>query len=225
MTSGGKAGYAGTGPGEFTPDGCAVDLYLRLPPGDEARIVAAAVPPPARLLELGCGTGRMTHELVAAGYAVTAVDESAAMLRHVTGARTVHSSIEDLALPETYDVVLLGSYLVHGASAAELLAVSRRHVAPGGKVLIQREGPGWHDQVPRSRPVGDGVARVVSDEDAGDGFRQVHVEYEFPDATWTQTFRSKPLTTAEFEQLVAAAGLTVERYLTKDDTWAAATVH
>ncbi len=91
-----------------------------------------------------------------------------------------------------------------------------------GRVVIQREGPGWHEDVPRERPVAGGVARVVADTDAGDGFRAVHVEYEFPDAFWTQTFLSRPLTTAQFERLAGDAGLSVERYLTSDGGWAVA---
>jgi len=220
MTTNRRAGYAGTGPGEIAPDGCAVELYARLPVAAEPDIIAAAAPPPARLLELGCGAGRVSRALVDLGYDVTAVDESAGMLARVGGARTVHSRIEDLALDETYDVVLLASFLVHGPTAPALLAACRRHVAPAGVVLVQREGPGWHTEVPRERPVAGGVARVVSDQDAGDGFRSVHVEYEFPDARWTQTFRSRPLTTAQFEKLVTGAGLTVVRYLGPDGSWA-----
>jgi SAM-dependent methyltransferase len=222
MSHEGKAGYAGSGPGEITPDGCAVDLYARLPVRDEPAIVAAAAPPPASLLELGCGAGRVTRPLVALGYDVTAVDESAAMLARVGGARTVRSPIEDLDLPGGFDVVLLASFLVHGPTAAALLRTCRRHVAPGGKVVVQREGPGWHEEVPREGPAGDGVARVVSDEDDGDGFRAVRVEYEFPDAFWTQTFRSRPLTAGQFEGLLHDAGLVVDRYVTPDGSWAVA---
>jgi SAM-dependent methyltransferase len=218
-----RPGYGGTGPGEITPDGCAVELYRRLPVGGEPEIVTAAVPPPATLLELGCGTGRVTGALAKAGYDVTAVDESAAMLAHVTGARTVRGPIEELALPKRFDVVLLGSFLVHGPSAARLLRTCRRHVADGGRVLIQREGADWHDRVPPESRVGDGVARVVSDEPAGDGLRSVHVDYEFPDGRWTQTFVTRPLTVAAFEGLLVEAGLGVDRYLTSDGTWAAAT--
>ena len=220
MTTNRRAGYAGTGPGEITPDGCAVELYARLPVAAEPDIIAAAAPPPARLLELGSGAGRVSRALIERGYDLTAVDESAAMLARAGGVRTVHSRIEDLALGETYDVVMLASFLVHGPSAPALLAACRRHVAPGGVVLVQREGPGWHTEVPRERPVAGGVARVVSDQDTGDGFRSVHVEYEFPDARWTQTFRSRPLTTAQFENLVTGAGLTVVRYLGPDGSWA-----
>ena len=222
MANSGKAGYAGSGPGDFSPDGCAVDLYARLPAEDEPEIIAAAVPPPATLLELGCGAGRVTRELTRLGYEVTAVDESAAMLARVEGARTVRSPIEDLALPGTFDVVLLGSFLVHGPTAAALLATCRRHVDHDGFVLIQREGADWHTRVPRERAIGAGVARVVSDVEDRDGLRSVHVEYEFPDARWTQTFRTRPLTVEQFERLLVGAGLFVDRYLTPDGTWVAA---
>jgi SAM-dependent methyltransferase len=222
-----RPGYDGSGPGDITPDGCAVDLYLRLPVDNEPDVIAAAAPPPATLLELGCGVGRVTRALTARGYAVTAVDESPAMLDHVTGARTVRSPIEALDLAETFDVVLLGSFLVHAGDPAArqaLLRTCRRHVAAGGTVLIQREGAGWHDDVPRERPLLDGVARVTASTDAGDGVRSVHVEYVFPDARWTQTFLSRPLSAAQFTDALTGAGLVLERYLTADGTWAAARV-
>jgi SAM-dependent methyltransferase len=187
--------------------------------GDEPEIIATAVPPPASLLELGCGAGRVTRSLARLGYAVTAVDESAEMLARIDGVRTVHSSIEDLALPETFDVVLLASFLVHGPTAADLLRTCREHVDIDGHVVIQREGAGWHTDVPRERAVAGGMARVVADTEDGDGFHTVHVEYDFPDAHWTQKFRSRPLTVEEFESLLHEAGLFVERYVTPDGTW------
>src|SRR5688572_13653607 len=220
-----RPGYDGSGPGDITPDGCAVDLYRRLPVDHEPEVIAAAAPPPATLLELGCGVGRVTRALAGRGYAVTAVDESPAMLRHVTDARPVCSPIEALELGETFDVVLLGSFLVHAGDPAvrqALLRTCRRHVAAGGVVLIQREGVGWHDAVPRERPLLDGVARVTASTDAGDGVRSVHVEYVFPDARWTQTFLSRPLTPAQLTGALTEAGLALERFLTPDGTWVAA---
>ncbi|MBG0566256.1 class I SAM-dependent methyltransferase [Actinoplanes aureus] len=217
-----KNGYDGTGPGAFTPDGCAVDLYTRLPVRDEPQIIASAAPPPATLLELGAGAGRVTRALTAMGYAVTAVDESPEMLAHVTGARTVCSSIEDLRLPDRYDVVLLSSFLVHApdpAVRAALLDTCRRHVTPGGVVLIQREGVDWHERVPRESPAGDGIARALASDDLGDGTRSIRFEYEFPDATWTQVFRSRPLTPEQFEAALSEAGLVLDRYLTSDGIW------
>ena len=220
-----RPGYAGTGPGEFTPDGCAVDLYRRLPVRDEPQIIASAAPPPATLLELGCGTGRVTRGLAEIGYQVTAVDESAAMLGFVTGAYTVQSPIEDLALNRVFDIVFLSSFLVHNPDVAvrrRMLEACRQHVEPAGTVIIQREGAGWHTRIPRQNPIADGFSRVTASDDVGDGVREVHVEYDFPDAHWTQTFRSRPLTVQQFENALREAGLFVERYLTPDGTWVAA---
>ncbi len=218
-----REGHIGTGSGPITPDGCAVGVYERLTPQGEPEVVRAAVPAGASLLELGCGTGRITGPLAGYGFVVTAVDESPDMLARVRGARTVCSPIEQLDLGERFDAVLLGSFLVHAADEdvrGALLATCRRHVADDGCVLIQREGPDWHERVPREGPLpGGGTVRVVSSEPVGPGVNSVHVAYVFPDATWTQTFRSRPLTPGEFERALAAHGLAIDAVLTDDGTW------
>ncbi|MFB7909944.1 class I SAM-dependent methyltransferase [Kitasatospora sp. NPDC056076] len=220
-----REGYEGTGAGAITPDGCAVEVWTRLPVGDAPDVIEAAAPPGARILELGCGVGRMTHPLVKRGFAVTAVDESAEMLARVRPeVRTVRSPIERLNLGERFDVVLLASFLVHAGDPAVrqgLLETCRRHVAGDGCVLVQREGEDWHRNVPReSRIAGtDGVARILSATPVGAGVNSVRTEYVFPDGTWTQTFLSRPLSTAAFEEALADAGLRIETYLTDDRTW------
>ncbi|WP_425835172.1 class I SAM-dependent methyltransferase [Streptomyces fractus] len=219
-----RTGYEGTGPGAITPDGCAVELYSRLAVEDEPDVVAGAVPAGAKLLELGCGVGRVTHSLVDRGFKVTAVDESPEMLERVRGARTVRGAIESLDLGETFDAVLLGSILVHTGEAevrAGMLAACRRHVAEDGCVLIQRERPGAHENLPRevTGPGGGFTIRKLHSEPVGDGVRSVKVEYVFPDAVWTQTYRARPLTQEEFEQALAQADLKVDRVLTEDGTW------
>ncbi|MEU4654254.1 class I SAM-dependent methyltransferase [Streptomyces sp. NPDC023723] len=218
-----RAGHKGTGPGAITPDGCAVELYSRLPAGAEPDIVASAVPAGARVLELGSGVGRLTHPLRERGFTVTAVDESAEMLERVRGARTICGPIEDLDLGETFDVVLLASFLVHTADAEVrrgLLRTCARHVAKDGCVLIQREGEDYHTRVPRERTDPGGfTVRIASSEPIGEGVNEVRAEYEFPDAVWTQTFRARPMTREEFEAALAEAGLRVDRYLTDDRIW------
>ncbi|MEU7405157.1 MULTISPECIES: class I SAM-dependent methyltransferase [unclassified Streptomyces] len=221
-----REGHQGTGPGAITPDGCAVELYSRLPAGPEPDVVAAAVPPGARILELGSGVGRMTHPLLERGFVVTAVDESAEMLEHVRGARTIRSPIEDLDLGERFDAVMLASFLVHAGDVEvrrELLRTCARHVAEDGCVLIQREGANYHTNLPRERVDPSGFTiRILSADPVGDGVNAVRAEYEFPDAVWTQTFRARPLTREQFEEALEEAGLAVDRYLTDDGTWARA---
>ncbi|MFJ6461037.1 class I SAM-dependent methyltransferase [Streptomyces sp. NPDC091387] len=219
-----REGYSGTGPGAITPDGCAVELYTRLSVGSEPDVIAAAVPAGSRILELGCGAGRVTHPLIRRGFDVTAVDESAQMLEKVRGARTVQSPIEALELgDETFDVVMLASFLVHTGDHRVrdgLLRSCRRYVRDGGVVLIQREGPDYHTGLPRERVEPAGYTlRIVSSQPVGDGVRSVRAEYEFDDAQWSQTFLSRPLSKEQFEEYLAAAGLGVDRYLTDDGVW------
>ncbi|GAQ56513.1 class I SAM-dependent methyltransferase [Streptomyces acidiscabies] len=223
-----RDGYEGTGPGAITPDGCAVELYSRLPVGAESGVIAGAVPAGARILELGCGVGRMTHPLVERGFRVTAVDESAEMLERVRGVRTVRSPIEELDLGETFDVVLLASFLVHAGDAEVrrgLLRTCVRHVAPGGSVLIQREGADYHTDVPRERVDPSGFrVRIRSSTPVGDGVNSVHVEYEFADAVWTQTFLARPMGEGQFGEALAEVGLRVGEVLTEDGVWVRAVV-
>ncbi|MFJ4579801.1 class I SAM-dependent methyltransferase [Streptomyces echinatus] len=218
-----REGHEGTGPGAVTPDGCAVELYARLPAGDEPDIIAAAVPAGAHILELGSGVGRMTHPLLERGFTVTAVDESADMLARIRGARTIRSTIESLDLGEKFDVVMLASFLVHTGDEevrGGMLRTCARHVAEGGCVLIQREGPDYHTDVPRERTDPSGFTiRIASVEPAGKGVNSVRAEYMFPDAVWTQTFLARPLTKERFESVLAEAGLEVDTYLTPDGMW------
>ncbi|MHA5053516.1 class I SAM-dependent methyltransferase [Streptomyces sp. SD15] len=218
-----REGHEGAGPGAITPDGCAVELYARLSIGAEPDIVSAAVPAGAHILELGSGVGRMTHPLLERGFTVTAVDESAEMLERIRGARTICSPIEELDLGETFDVVMLASFLVHTGEESlrrAMLEACARHVAEGGCVLIQREGEDYHSNVPRERIDPSGyTVKILSAEPVGDGVNSVYAEYVFPDATWTQTFTARPLTKEQFEEALGEAGLRVERYLTEDRVW------
>ncbi|MGP4008931.1 class I SAM-dependent methyltransferase [Streptomyces sp. 4N124] len=218
-----RSGHQGTGPGAITPDGCAVELYSRLPAGGEPDIIAGAVPAGAHILELGCGVGRMTHPLLERGFTVTAVDESAEMLDRVRGARTICGAIEDLDLGERFDVVLLASFLVHSGDVEVrrgLLRTCVRHLADGGCVLIQREGEDYHTGLPRERVDPSGfTVRIASSEPVGDGVNSVRAEYEFPDAVWTQTFLARPLTKEQFEGALAEVGLRVDKYLTDERIW------
>ncbi len=102
--------------GPVTRDGSPVDLYRRLPYLGEVELISAEIPNGASVLEMGCGVGRMTKELLGKGYYVTAIDNSPEMLAHVPpAATTICSNIEDLELKEWFDAVLLASNLVNVA--------------------------------------------------------------------------------------------------------------
>jgi len=89
-------------------------LYRLLPYRGELAIFGRLLPRRSAILELGCGTGRLTEALLDAGHKVTAVDNSPEMLRHVRDdADKVLANIEHLELRRRFDVALLASCLVY----------------------------------------------------------------------------------------------------------------
>jgi SAM-dependent methyltransferase len=216
-------GY-GTGPGAFTADGNAVELYTRLPAGAEPDVIAGVVPEGASILELGAGAGRITHPLVERGYRVVAVDDSRGMLERIKGARTVHGSIEELSLDERFDAVLLGSFLVNttqSAARAEMLRCCRRHVAPGGRVLIQRQGEDWFNGRRTSGSWDSHGVRtwIASVDRVAPDVCAVRIEYEIDGHRWTHSFQAQDVPDPALERSLHEAGLTVARYLTDDHSW------
>lgn len=207
----------------ITPDGCAVEFYARLSDFGEPAIVHDAAGAGASILELGCGTGRITHPLVALGHQVVAVDESPEMLAHVRGAQTVCARIEDLSLGRRFDVVLLASHLINATGIpvrTAFLAACRRHVADDGCVIIQCHGPDWFATATESESMRDGIVFRLRDVSRpGPDLVSATVEYVIGDQCWTQTFTAMSLDDAALATVLADAGLRLDRYLTQDRTW------
>ncbi|WP_043617069.1 class I SAM-dependent methyltransferase [Nonomuraea candida] len=218
----------GTGPGPITPDGSPVDFYSLLDPTGEPEIVAQVTPPGGSVLELGAGVGRVTHPLVALGFQVVAVDESAEMLARVRGARTVRARVQDLRLGERFDTVMLASQLVNTADEShrqDLLAACARHVKPGGAVLIQWMPAEAHDRwhVGMGRRDGDISITMAAVEEVSPGVYEATMRYTHgEDQVWTQSFSSRRLTDDDLARALAAEGLRLNRFLTEDRTWVAA---
>jgi SAM-dependent methyltransferase len=213
----------GTGPGVITPDGCAVDFYARMTAMGEPEIVHGAILPGSSVLELGCGTGRITHPLAALGHPVVAVDESPEMLAHVREAEKVRSRIEDLALGRRFDVVLLASHLINTDDTAlrtAFLAACRNHVAGDGCVIIQQQAPGWFASAADTESVRDGITfRVRNVSRPGPDLVSATMEYVDGDRVWTQTFTARRLDDADLRAVLDGAGLRLDRYLTDDRGW------
>ncbi len=118
---------------------------------------------PARVLELGCGTGRVAAALAAAGHPVTAVDVSRAMLARCRErcaglpVRILHGDMRTLDLDERFRLVLvpLGG-LEHLKSAADLvraLTTVEHHLAPGGLAVVDVAAPQPEDLAPGVQPL------------------------------------------------------------------------
>jgi SAM-dependent methyltransferase len=205
-----------------TRDGSPVAVYLAAPPGDTAEVALEVVQPPASVLELGAGAGRETRPLVACGYDVTAVDDSPAMLEHVTGARTVEADLFTLDLAERYDLVLGGSHFVDDADPARraaLHATCARHLAEGGAVLLERYDPDWAtDPVTyhgRSGPVS--ISFEVLERTTT--WTEARLVYELAERTWTQQFRFTAVTPESVDAEAREHGLAVVDVHGEDATW------
>ena len=214
-----------SGPGPITADGCAVDVYTRLPALGEPEIVHGAVPAGATVLDLGCGSGRVAHGLIELGHPVVGVDQSAEMLEHVRGAETVHAPIAGLRLDRRFDAVLLASHLVNCPDSGErraLWATAARHLAPGGRAIVEWHPPSWFDTVPAGAgALGELRVELTDVVRAGD-LLSATVRYWSDSELWTQAFTARRLTERDLERELAESGLRFDGWLTDDHAWFAA---
>jgi len=215
---------SGSGPGEITPDGCAVEFYALLPSFGEPQIVHDAVPAGAPVLELGCGTGRILRPLAHLGHPVLGVDESPAMLARIPDLPTVCSPIETLRLDRTFGVVLLASTMINVAPALrrEFLATCRHHLATGGVAVFQQNPPSWFEefgQGPRVRDEPGGIRRIVRSSRREPPRLHIEVEYQVGDRVWTHAWASHEIGADELTGDLAATRLRFGRWLTDDHAW------
>lgn len=135
--------------------------------------------PGARVADLGCGTGRLTLALAAAGHTVTGLDPARASLdlaRAKPGAEAVRwvegtSRVLDDA---AYDVVVMTSHVAQFVVTDEewhdLLDDLHRALVPGGRLFFDTRDPAdrawerWPDEARRSLRLADGSSVEVRDE-------------------------------------------------------------
>jgi SAM-dependent methyltransferase len=196
-------------------DGSPVEVYTRLPELGEGEIVESVLFTGASVLELGCGTGRITGQLVRLGYDVTAVDESAEMLAHVRDAETVQARIEELDLGRRFDAVLLASNLVTAEPAQR-----RAFLETGGRhadlVICEGLPLAWAPEDSETM-LGDVLSRLHVGS-AEDGVVRGEMEYEAAGERWRHSFAMVVFADdGELGAALAEAGLRLERRL--DARW------
>lgn len=139
----------------------------------EATFCAGLVAPPARVLDAGCGTGRVAIRLAELGYDTVGVDLDLPMLevarRHAPGLEWVHGDLaslpEDVRTRSPYDLVVLagnvvplvapgtlatvmaglGDLLAPGALLVSGFGLDRAHLPPGCPVTPLEEYDGAAD--------------------------------------------------------------------------------
>lgn len=109
----------------------------------EARLIDAMLPRGSRILDAGCGTGRVGGVLAAAGHDVTGVDLdpeliAAARADH-PGSTWLVGDLAELDLPPGFAVIVCaGNVMTFVApdTRVEILRRLRDHLAPDGRVVI-----------------------------------------------------------------------------------------
>jgi SAM-dependent methyltransferase len=97
---------------------------------------------PVRVLDAGCGTGRVAIELARRGVEAVGVDSNPSMLkeaqRRSPSQRWIQADLAVLDLGEEFDVVVLAGNVPLFCPPADrpaLVASCARHVAPGGRLV------------------------------------------------------------------------------------------
>jgi SAM-dependent methyltransferase len=99
---------------------------------DLLEFVQAQLPPaPGRVLEVGCGEGRLALAIDGLGHRVTAIDPAApegAIFRRVT--------LEEFSAPERFDAIVASRTLHHIADLRDALSKLRGLLVPGGRLIV-----------------------------------------------------------------------------------------
>jgi SAM-dependent methyltransferase len=200
--------FFGSGPGAQARDGCSIELYRRLAYLGEIDCLRPLLHPGSSVLELGCGTGRITRVLLDIGLKVTAVDNSPEVLLAVpSAAETVCAEVEELRLAERFDTILLASCLINHA-APELrrafLQTSRFHMKPNAQLLLEHHDPEWLGNVQRGL-VSQRATATISVEAVARlaEVTEMTLRYQIGDSSWLHAFAVVALSEQDLRRLLA----------------------
>jgi SAM-dependent methyltransferase len=184
----------------------------------------------ARVLDLGCGTGRLALALAAAGHIVTGIDPSSASLAAARGksggerVTWIHGTAE--SAPEAaFDVAIMtghvAQFLLSEEEWGSALRALRRALVPGGRLAFHAYDPDsrvWERWNPRDSQrhvlIGDGTTVAIWTEVTAltDDTVSFSHHYRFPHGEELRSdsslrFWSEP----RLRQSVVEAGFAIER--------------
>jgi SAM-dependent methyltransferase len=109
----------------------------------EARLVDAMLPRGSRVLDAGCGPGRVGGHLASVGHDVTGVDVDPVLIdaaeQDHPGPRWLVGDLAELDLPDRFDAIVCAGNVVTflaPSTRGEVLRRFRRHLAEGGRAVV-----------------------------------------------------------------------------------------
>ncbi len=197
---------------------------------DTLQMVKQIASPPARVIDFGAGTGRLSIPLAAAGYAVTAVEPCQAMLDRLEAKAhqrqlniaTVCQRMQDYQPSGQYDVALcvfsILSYLLDDAALDLSIQAAARSLRHGGALLIDVPCSQLYRNYHITR---DGIDRDVQVTPKGGGI------YEYCETTrikghngiissYTDTFPIRCWSESEVLSTFAESGFVIEKDLSQE---------
>lgn len=127
---------------DSTPSSVYAGLVAAHGLSDSHRLVLAAVPADARVLDVGCASGYLAQRLTARGCVVTGLepDPRAAEAARAHCVAVLEGDVESAqaraALPADQDMILFADVLEHLRDPLETLSFARTVLAPGGRAII-----------------------------------------------------------------------------------------
>ncbi len=109
----------------------------------EARLVDAMLPRGSRVLDAGCGPGRVGGHLASAGHDVVGVDVDPVLIAAAEedhpGPRWLVGDLAELDLPDRFDAIVCAGNVVTflaPSTRGEVLRRFRAHLAAGGRAVV-----------------------------------------------------------------------------------------
>ena len=153
-------------------------LYDALNPPDasSAFYLSLPGPPPALVLDIGCGTGLLACEFAAQGHHVTGADPAAAMLAVARArpgggrVRWIQADAAGLATSARFDLIVMTGHvfqlLLEDRDVRAALRTLAGHLAPGGRIAFETRNPAvreWQHWNPRDSRQRVSAAGLVAD--------------------------------------------------------------
>jgi ubiquinone/menaquinone biosynthesis C-methylase UbiE len=206
------------------------DMAASMPFDDASYYLRAAQICAGKVVELGCGSGRILSVLHRAGVDITGVDRSSEMLtigrRLVPEANFLESDMRQFALARQFSLALmpyaLATYLLSEQDWLNLSSCLASCMLPGALVIIDSFLPKpmaldtWLHDYSRKLPTRDAwLVRFKRLHDFADGSRQIERRYRLKGFNQGQTLhtceRVRPYTLQELVKIVGQHVGVIER--------------